>query len=140
MRCVIAGSRDLGTYRDGSNRRVQMTLEECPWFLEIWENFDWKDRITEIVSGRALGIDTLGEQLADKLGIEKTIFPAKWTEFGVRAGTLRNEDMAEYGDIAIVIMVSGGSSGSKNMIEQMVRRKKPYIAYEIIGGKPCRAK
>ena len=40
MRCVIAGSRDLGTYRDKNNRRVQMELEECPWLEEAFNQCD----------------------------------------------------------------------------------------------------
>ena len=140
MRCVIAGSRDLGTYRDERNRRVQQTLDECTWMEEIWNEFEWKDRITEIVSGKAMGIDTLGEELARKNGIEVVDFPAKWTEYGDRAGPLRNADMADYGDIAIVIMKPGWSSGSRNMVQQMDKRKKPVLIYEVIGGKPCRVR
>lgn len=140
MRVVIAGSRDLGTYRNDRLERVQLTLDECPWVEEIWNEFDWKDRITEIVSGKAKGVDNLGEQLADKLGIDKTIFPAEWDRFGNRAGPLRNSDMAEYADVAIVIMIPGWSSGSRNMIQQMDKRKKPVLVYEVIGDKPCRVR
>jgi len=140
MKCVIAGSRDLGTYRDKENRRIQMSLIDCPWFEEAMGQFDWKDRITEIVSGAALGVDTLGEQYADKYGIEKSIFPAKWSEFGRRAGSLRNEDMAKYADVAVVMMVKGGSTGSKDMIDRMMRKNKPYMAFEVIGGVPCQVK
>jgi hypothetical protein len=107
---------------------------------QIWEEFEWKHRITEIVSGKAKGIDNLGEQLGDKLGIHVEPFPANWDEYGNRAGPLRNSDMADYGDIAIVIMKAGWSSGSRNMIQQMDKRKKPVLIYEVIGGKPCRVR
>lgn len=140
MRLVIAGSRDLGTYKNKKLQRVQMTLEECSWMDQIWEEFEWKDRITEIISGKAKGVDNLGEQLADKYGIPKTIFAAEWDRFGNRAGPLRNSDMADYADVAIVIMKSGWSSGSRNMIQQMDKRKKPVLVYEIIGGKPCQVR
>lgn len=140
MRVVIAGSRDLGTYKDDKMRRVQLTLDDCPWMEEIWNEFDWKDRVTEIVSGKAKGVDNLGEQLADKYGISMTGFPAEWDEFGNRAGPLRNADMADYGDIAIVIMKAGWSSGSRDMIRQMDKRKKPVLIYEVIRGKSCRVR
>jgi hypothetical protein len=140
MRCVIAGSRDLGTYKDVDNKRVQMSLEECPYVEEAFTLCDWHDRITEIVSGKAMGIDNLGEQLADKLGLDKNIMPADWDKFGNRAGPLRNEDMSKIGDIAIVIMIKGGSHGSRHMVNCMKRRKKPVMAYEVIGGILCPVK
>ena len=140
MRVVIAGSRDLGTYRDEKMRRVQKSLEDCPWMEEAFNLCDWSDRITEIVSGKAIGIDNLGEQLADKLELEKTIFEAQWDTYGNRAGPIRNADMADYTDIAIVIMKAGWSSGSRDMVKQMQKRKKPVLIFEVIGDKLCQVK
>lgn len=140
MRCVIAGSRDLGTWRDERRRRVQKTLDECPWLEEAFNQCDWSDRITEIVSGAAVGVDNLGEQLADKRGLDKNIFPAQWDKYGNRAGPIRNADMADYTDIAIVIMKAGWSSGSRDMIKQMDKRKKPVLIFEVIGDKLCRVR
>jgi len=136
MRMIIAGSRDIGT-KKVNGRRVQLPLEECPWLEEAFNLCDWKHRITEIVSGKAIGVDNLGEQLADKFGLEKCIFPADWTRFGDRAGPLRNSDMADYTDIAIVVMKPGWSVGSRDMIRQMDKRKKPVLIFEVIGGKIC---
>ena len=140
MRCVIAGSRDLGTYRDENFKRVQKPLEDCPWIEEGFNLCDWSDRITEIVSGKAVGIDNLGEQLADKLGLDKNIFPAQWDTYGNRAGPIRNADMADYADIAMVFMKAGWSSGSRDMIKQMQKRKKPVMIFEVIGDKLCQVK
>ena len=140
MRIVIAGSRDLGTYKDENFKRVQKTLEECPWLEQAFNLCDWRERITEIVSGKAVGIDNLGEQLADKLGLVKTIFPAQWDKYGNRAGPIRNADMADYTDIAIVVMKAGWSSGSRDMIRQMQKRKKQVMIFEIIGDKLCQVK
>lgn len=129
MKCVIAGSRELGL-KIVNNRKVQKTLEECPEIMQAFTSCVWSDKITEIVSGTALGVDTLGEEVARKLGLELTKFPANWS-LGKRAGHLRNADMAKYTDIAIVIMINGGSKGSLNMIEQMRKLKKPCLVFEL---------
>ena len=125
MKCVIAGSRAITDYE---------------YVREAFLLCDWKDRITEIVSGKAKGVDTLGEQVAEEFGLEVGAFPADWNKHGRAAGPIRNGLMADYADIAIVIMVSGGSSGSKNMVKQMEKRKKPVMVFEITGEKLCRVK
>ena len=139
MRMVIAGSRDLGTIKQGG-KRIQLPLEECPFVEEAFTLCDWHDRVTEIVSGEAYGMDKLGEQLAEKLGLKVVRFPAQWDLHGRAAGPIRNESMANYGDIAIVIMVQGGSGGSKNMIKNMKKLKKPVMAYEYKGDELCLVK
>lgn len=131
MRCVIAGSRGLGLKDDGF-KKTQMTLEECPFVEEAFTKCEWYDRIEEIVSGVARGIDNLGEQLAEKRGLEISKFPADWS-VGRKAGHLRNADMAKYTDIAIVLW-DGRSKGTRNMIEQMRKVKKPCLVFLVTDG------
>jgi hypothetical protein len=125
LKCIIAGSRSLGTTPDGS----QLTLNECPWMEDKFTECEWSDRINEIVSGEAKGVDKLGEQLAERLGLELTKFPANWS-LGKAAGHIRNADMAKYADMAIVYW-DGHSRGSKNMIENMKKLGKPCVVYII---------
>lgn len=73
--------------------------------------------ITEIVSGKARGADTLGERFARLVDVPIKEFPADWTKFGKRAGFIRNKQMAEYGDV-LVVFWDGVSSGTSNMITQ----------------------
>jgi len=138
MKCVIAGSRSLGLKENIHGSWVQMDLEECPFVEEGVKLCDWVDRISEIVSGTARGIDNLGEQLAEKFDLEKALFPADWNR-GRGAGHIRNKDMAIYCDLAIIFW-DGVSAGTKNMIEQMEKVKKPYILYKVKGDKLCRVK
>ncbi len=133
MKCVIAGSRSLGL-REVNGKLIQMTLDECSFIEDAFTKCDWSCKITEIVSGTARGVDVLGEQLAEKLGLELIKFPANWGEFGKGAGHIRNGDMAKYADIAIVLW-DGHSRGSANMIKQMGKHGKPCIVYLIRGGK-----
>lgn len=110
MKVIIAGSRDVKDYA-----LVVRTIESS----------GWKDQITEVVSGCATGIDTLGEQWARANNIPVKEMPANWNLHGKSAGPQRNRAMAEYADAAVVIW-DGQSRGTRNMIENMIRRKKPY--------------
>lgn len=131
LKCVIAGSRSLGL-KEAHGILIQMTLNECPFVEEVFTKCEWSDKILKIVSGTARGIDNLGEQLADKLGLDIVKFPADWSQ-GKIAGHIRNKDMAKYCDMAIVIH-DGVSKGSINMIEQMKKLNKPCLVYIIRNG------
>lgn len=108
MKVIIAGSRNIDDYK-----LVVDTITKS--------GYD----ITEVVSGCATGVDRLGEQWARTNNIPITEMPADWNRYGRSAGPYRNRAMAEYADAAIVIW-DGKSRGSRNMIENMIRRKKPY--------------
>lgn len=85
--------------------------------------------IEEVVSGKAAGGDRAGEVYADLMNIPVKSFPADWTKHGKKAGPLRNIDMAEYADAAVVLW-DGKSTGSWHMVQEMTKRQKPcYIFY-----------
>ncbi len=72
--------------------------------------------ITEVVCGKAKGIDTLGECWAEDHDIPVRSFPANWNKFGKKAGFLRNIEMAKYADSLIAIW-DRISPGTKHMIK-----------------------
>jgi hypothetical protein len=110
MKTIIAGSRTITDMAD-VNDAVAASM-----FL-----------ITEVVCGMARGADLLGKEWAQFLNIPVKEFPADWNKHGKRAGYLRNEQMAEYADVAIVIW-DGNSPGSKHMIDIARRhRLKTYV-------------
>lgn len=117
MKCLIAGSRDITDYE---------------LVLRAFTSCEWCGKITEIVSGGARGVDALGERLARERGLELARFPADWS-LGKGAGHIRNKDMAKYTDIAIILW-DGHSRGTRNMIEQMIRAKKPYMVFRVQNG------
>lgn len=82
----------------------------------------------EIVSGHCRGTDLLGERYASEKGFSLAIFEAKWSEYGRRAGPLRNAQMASYAD-ALIAVWNGESAGTKNMIEEA---KKANLSIRII--------
>lgn len=108
MKVIIAGTRDVSDYK-----LVVESIERSGY------------NITEVVSGCATGVDRLGEQWARANDIPVKEMPANWTLEGRKAGPMRNKAMADYADAAIIIW-DGKSAGTRNMIENMIRRKKPY--------------
>jgi len=88
--------------------------------------------ITEVVSGTAWGADTAGERWADWRGIPVKQFRPDWKKWKTMAGIVRNREMADYADGAIVIW-DGKSRGSKNMIEEMQKRQKPVFVFNFDG-------
>jgi len=85
-----------------------------------------KRRAVEIVSGAARGADRLGEVYAYSRGFAVKRFPADWDANGKAAGPIRNKQMTEYCDAALIFW-NGESRGTKNMIENMEKIGKPYI-------------
>lgn len=110
MKVIVAGSRSFDD---------QALMDK--WIHQI-KSFG----LEEIVSGHAKGADSLGEQAAANQDIKLKIFPANWNLHGKAAGHIRNREMANYADAAIVFW-DGKSSGSRNMIEEMVSIKKPVL-------------
>jgi hypothetical protein len=88
------------------------------------------EQITEIVSGAARGIDSLGERWAeyrpDPIPVKQ--FPADWDTHGKAAGPIRNRAMADYAD-ALLVVWDGKSRGTKNMLDHVYRLKKPVYKY-----------
>lgn len=71
-----------------------------------------------IVCGMATGADSLGLRFAEENNLEILKYPADWNKYGKRAGYLRNYQMGEIADSAIVFW-DGKSPGTKMMIDIM---------------------
>lgn len=114
MKVIIAGSREVEDYE-----------EVCKAILLA--DFD----ITEVVSGKALGVDTLGERYAKEFGIPIKEFPANWKPspgvYNKAAGIQRNIQMGDYADGLIAIW-NGKSRGTKQMINYATKKGlKVYV-------------
>ena len=99
MKLIIAGSRNITPKQ----------------FLDAAELIPDEWNVSEVVSGTARGVDTMGELLAAYHNIDVKRFPADWNEYGKRAGMIRNAEMADYAD-ALFAIWDGKSKGTKNMI------------------------
>lgn len=118
MKLIIAGSRDL--------------IVDPLFITNTMDHFTIdRTQIKEVVSGCANGIDSCGELWAKEQLVPIVKFPADWDTHGKAAGPMRNKQMAQYADAALIIMVKGGSPGSKNMKDHMHRMKKKVFVYEV---------
>ncbi|WZE63641.1 GTP-binding domain [Maribacter phage Panino] len=112
FKVIIAGGRDFNN--------LSLMKMVCNKMLSK------KDNNVEIVSGTANGADKMGEAYAYSRGFTVKRFPADWDGLGKRAGAVRNAEMAEYCDAAIIFW-DGASKGTKNMIDNMKKIGKPHI-------------
>lgn len=118
MKLIIAGSRH---FEEGLAyaELVKIRITDHPMI-----------QATEIVSGKAKGVDSAGEAYADFYGeIPVKEFPAEWDKYGNRAGPIRNNKMAAYAD-ALLLIWDGKSTGSAHMKSAMIALDKPV--YEFI--------
>ena len=110
MKTIIAGGRDY-----------KFTREDVEFLDSI------KSEISEVVSGKAKGADTEGENWARKNGIPVREFPAEWKnlnasnllikegkygKYNSLAGFNRNVKIAKYADSVVLFL---GGSGTKHM-------------------------
>lgn len=101
MKTIIAGSREITSPGIVARAILASGIE-----------------ITEVVSGGARGVDSLGEQWARRSRIPVTEFPvtpADWKKYGKRAGYIRNHKMGEYAE-ALIAVWDGQSRGTGHMI------------------------
>ena len=117
MRCIIAGSRTI------TQNKYLLEAIKCSGFT-----------ISEIVSGTANGADKLGEQYANDHSIPIKQFYPNYNKYRRIAPIVRNSEMSKYGDCLIALW-NGTSKGTKNMINLMVKLKKPVYVH-ICGGEP----
>lgn len=117
MKVVIAGIR----YKDPVKK---IPFSDYKLVVEAVERSGFE--ITEEVCGDAIGVDSLGERwaIANNVPIKK--MPANFTKYGKAGGPIRNREMAEYADAAVIVW-DGKSNGTRNMINEMIRKNKPYF-------------
>lgn len=135
MKLIIAGSRSITNYAI-----VRAAIIESG----LWGQYG---KAIEVVSGKAPGVDTLGEEFAKRAGLRKPHeFPAAWDDIKAKgavvrytrggkpynavAGHWRNEKMAQMADEALVVW-DGKSTGSLDMLHRMIELHKPVYLYPL---------
>ena len=116
MNLIIAGGRHFNNYQLLKNSVDKLCQNH---------------KITNIISGKAKGADSLGEKYAKERDINIIAKEADWNLFGKSAGYRRNVEMANIATHAIVFW-DGKSKGSKHMIDIMKQQNKPVrvVMYE----------
>lgn len=102
MKTIIAGSRNIKDYETVAQ------IIKASGFV-----------ITEVVSGTAAGVDSLGEAWAQINEGPVKQFPADWKRHGKGAGYIRNSIMADYAD-ALIAIWDGTSKGTNHMIKTAI--------------------
>lgn len=136
MKIIIAGSRGIEDFK-----LVKAAVEASPF----------NGKITQIVSGGAGGVDTLGEQWAAMNGIEIKQFKPNWNyldhpdamiktnkfgkEYDAKAGFRRNGDMAKYADGLIAVFEGSETPGTDDMVKQMTETGKPLYVHGLAESK-----
>lgn len=115
MKVIIAGSRNVTNYQF-----VRVGIRKS--------GFD----ITEVVSGTARGVDQMGENWAEVVGVPCKKFPADWDKHGKSAGYQRNMQMGLYAD-ALIAVWDGKSRGTLHMINIMQGLSKPVFVVRTDG-------
>ena len=113
MKIIIAGGRDIT-----DPNIVMLAMAHSGWVP------------TEVVSGGASGVDTLGEQWAAQYGFPVRRFPADWKRHGNAAGPIRNGEMAAYAE-ALVACWDGKSRGTFNMIQRAIEHDRLVYTYRL---------
>lgn len=110
---LIAGGRDFSNYDLLARRCAAYIAENCG----VQE--------PTILSGCASGADSLGEQFAMEYQLQCRFFPAQWEKFGRAAGPMRNRQMAQVADGAVVFW-DGRSRGTRSMIGYLRQMGVPF--------------
>lgn len=110
MKLAIIGSRTFNNYE-----LLCKEIDELKVFYEI----------NTIISGGAIGADTLGKSYAQEHNIPLIVYPADWKKYGKSAGMIRNQYIINDCDYVIAFW-DGVSRGTKDSIRKTRKCKKPY--------------
>ena len=83
-----------------------------------------------IISGGALGVDTLAERYADERGIKKLILYPDYKLYGRNAPLIRDRLIVDHADVVIALW-DGESRGTKYTVTYAKRRGVPCKLYII---------
>ncbi len=117
MKILIAGSR---------------TITQYPALFNFWHKtpYEWRHPEPTIISGCASGVDTLAIFLAESLQLDCIKMPANWKKHGKAAGFIRNKEMVDLCDVALILW-DEKSRGTENTIKLLKAAKKQYELFTV---------
>lgn len=87
----------------------------------LWKTYDFD----VVIEGDARGADRLASAWAVRNRLTNLKFPAKWGEYGKRAGPIRNQQMIEEGMPDMGVAFDGGI-GTYDMLRKLRASGIPY--------------
>lgn len=107
--------------RNWSDKKIIQTV--LTDFQKVLEE-DFSQVITKVINGGCRGADKISTKVCEEMKIPCHEFPANWS-LGKSAGPIRNRQMLDEGNPAVVIAFHSdlsSSKGTKNMILQAKQR------------------
>jgi hypothetical protein len=86
------------------------------------------DKISELIVGGAIGVDSIAETWGLRRGIKVSVYKPDWKSYGKSAGMRRNIKMLEVAEYVIAIW-NGKSRGTKHTIDNARNMNIPYQVY-----------
>lgn len=111
MRVAVIGSRNIDS--DKIKQRAYALL--CR-YIPV--------NTTELVSGGAVGIDTLAELYAGRNGIPIKVFKPDYARYGKRAPLVRNEEIIDYAQYVLAVW-DGSSHGTAYTVSVCLQKGVP---------------
>ncbi|MDR0381171.1 MAG: DUF2493 domain-containing protein [Oscillospiraceae bacterium] len=114
MRVAVVGSRGLGDV----------------WYTLLCRHIPAE--CSEIISGGAVGVDTLAERYAAEAGLRLTVIRPDYRLFDRAAPLVRNGRIVREADY-VLILWDGVSRGTRHVIMTCLKTGKPYKLLLIRG-------
>ncbi len=111
MRVAIIGSRSI-EYDKMRQKAYNLLCENIP------------ANATEIVSGGAVGIDSLAEIYAKRNGLATKIFKPDYARYGKRAPLMRNDEIVSYAQYVLAFW-DGSSHGTAYTVASCIKNGVP---------------
>lgn len=115
-RILVAGSRTIVNYG-----------------LVYWVMDNSGFGFKSVISGGADGVDKLGERVAASQGIPVVQYLPDWKTHGKGAGVIRNTEMVNVCDAAIIIW-DGRSRGTQDTLMKCIAMGRPTLLYNTSNG------
>lgn len=114
MKVAVIGSRNIKDF----DAAYKLMCEKLP------------KNCSEIVSGGALGADTLAEKYAKENDIHLTVFLPEFEKYGKAAPLIRNTKIIEYADIVYAFW-DMKSPGTAKALDKCIKTDKPFKIIKI---------
>ena len=88
--------------------------------------------ISQIVSGGAIGADSLASRYASEKSIPLIVFKPDWDKYPVTAGFVRNKQIIRAVDVVLAFW-DGFSTGTKDSLDHAKKLRKKIIVINFDG-------
>jgi len=117
VRLLICGDRKWDNYGSIANK-LRALRKKCGITLTV-------------ITGGCEGADMLADDAAQRMGIDRVMFPANWEGRGKAAGPIRNQKMLDWCKPNLVWAFHHDLTKSKGTKDMVVRSRKAKIITKV---------